>query len=152
MSTVSDSDFWDVTRIVSQSHGPLQHHMFFISKNLTDEDLDVRGGHVAQLFFSKAQIIYLEFASPFVDDPGSWARGLSSELLAFAVELHCHHAAAYDRRVLSFLRRLPACINAIAFCSSSFCNEFSNFELVRCCVDLDLNDDLSENLALALAH
>lgn len=103
VDTLADEDFWQVTAIVSMSHDPLQHHMGFLSKHISPEELDKHGGHVAQLASHKAQQILAECMSCFVNP--EWAEGLSSQLLVLAVELHCHHAAAYHRRVVTFLQR-----------------------------------------------
>ncbi len=88
--------------------------MGFVSKVLSDSDLCTKGNHVAQLVGGVGEKIFSQCYTVLVKD-FQWARDLVSSapadavsrLLELGVALNSHHAAAYHRRVVTFLTRWP---------------------------------------------
>ena len=127
LATVETEVFWFVVDIACAAHGPLQHRMGFMSKRISLEEASVKGGHVSQLVCGKGLQIFSECSACFADL--SWARKvcaeappLARELMALGVELNCHHAASYVRRVVSYLNR--SCpISGLDFCANCLTKE-----------------------------
>ena len=109
--------FWSVLEVSKHSHEILEHHMNFTSQKLSPEVLDTKGNHVAQLVCGKAAKFMSEFSDIF--DPraiGQWdsryhlsslSEAQHGHVLELAVLLNCHHAAGYNRRVVSVLSKFP---------------------------------------------
>ena len=114
VETLDDASYPFILSVVTDSHTPLQHHMAFISKTMSDADLCTKGGHLSQLASGRGQKIFAECHSCF--DNVDWARNITmdaplmaiSPLLELGVLMNAHHAAAYQRRVIDFLARLLA--------------------------------------------
>ena len=93
---------------------PLDHHLRFCQKRLSEEELFANGGHLAQLATGKAREIYSEFESVFRDT--AWAArlqaelsdaSLASSLIGLQVGLVLSNACGYWRRVITTCDSFP---------------------------------------------
>lgn len=113
LTAVQDKFFWCTLKIMRWSHAPLSHHLNFVQKNLEPADIESNGGHLAQLVCGKAQKIVSEWevqlgTNPIWDNildeaPLSWHRSL----IQFMTFITLHHAAAYHRRNVRPLSKMP---------------------------------------------
>ena len=97
--------WWRVGFCMRRIRSPLVHHSSFLKSRLTDDELDARGGHLAQLATGKARAILNEWDS-LLESP-AWAVacvGLDEHDSAFLLEcvvrmILFHHEAYYSRVV-----------------------------------------------------
>ena len=118
---IQDEVFWILLDIVVESHLVLEHVMAFQSKKLTTAETATQGQCIAQLVAGKAELLIAEFSDFFQPQHLGWAafvcqraptEEMASNLLAVAVGLHCHHCAAFDRRVVRVLDKRGALASA----------------------------------------
>ena len=94
-----------VVKVARYAREGLQHHLLFMQKKISDDELFKSGGHYCQLICGKADEIFSSFSTQLVNY--QWFDELLdvtpvamlSEVVLLTVELVVHHACAYNRRV-----------------------------------------------------
>ena len=95
---------------------PLDHLLAFMQRPIGDDDLDSKGGHIAQLVSGKAKSFLLEFKSILIKT--DW-RGIATSMLAddesllrfvpdlaeLGVLMTLHHWGGFFRRVFDPCQR-----------------------------------------------
>ena len=105
------SVFWAVVEIANKTRSPLGHHQRFLQHLDSDDDIWLKGSKLAQLAFGKTNCIMKEFDDILLDC--NWLSTHSDTLplaaaaavpgdgiVALGVELTCHYAVGYWRRVV----------------------------------------------------
>lgn len=102
--------FWAIVECAHQSRGPCLHLSAFLKKALDDNTLEKKGAHLCQLATGKAA----EIASGFNDVVLSekwwgilkdWPGACRERLALLAASLVLHHAAGFDRRVTTPMKK-----------------------------------------------
>jgi hypothetical protein len=111
---VQDSMFFEVLKISEKTHRVIEHVMNFLSQSYTPAECEERGLQVHRLVCEgKASSLLSEFSNFFVEPEwachasasGCFSDSEVSALLTLAVELQCHHAASFHRRIWAPLQQ-----------------------------------------------
>ena len=113
---VNDPMFFRVLDVAERCHRIVEHQMNFLTKKYSVAEVEQHGLQLAQLVFGRAGTFLMEYSSVFEPEHLAWAdnivqsgleSSLKSGLLALLVELNCHHAASFKRRVCTPLEKFP---------------------------------------------
>lgn len=117
---VCDKSFWVIMTFSQRVHGPTEHLHSFLKKIMSEDELEEKGGHYAQLALGKGLEIASEYDKMMQDttwtstvialarpEDQGWLTRLFTALVAY-------HAAAFHRRILDPCKDYPLRILRLA--------------------------------------
>jgi len=110
--------FWLLVRLMNAAHAPLMAHFHFMDKKRNQDEIEMKGTAVVQLICGRSTELLSGFdkifndttfqEATFTDISDNAPLGMESDVIAFVVEIWCHHGCAYNRRIVKYLNQLLA--------------------------------------------